>query len=588
MNADPIPRSADELSSLISALAAMFCGRVQSLQLWVDDDLGLHPRAWHGRVGGLRDRRLARQCGLLAAAQRIEHCIALPLALSDRRVGAVVAEFSAALLDEDVDRMVGWINQQQGLLDRLLSDDRLTRMSGVARRAEALRLALTAAHALEQVESLRDGFAALHRCLRELMEADNFFVVLLDEQREWLNFPYAYDQYDHNWEPISFRQGRLQGSMSAIIVAAGRVLRGSSEELLEQAGHGDTSDNDTFGPNASDWLGVPMLMGAEVSGAMVVQSYQPGFKFADEDPGALSMLAEASAAALYRRRVRETLERLVLERTSELRVARDQAEQTLRELRITQKQLVMSEKMASLGQLVAGVAHEVNTPLGVALTAASLIDVQTQALDQRFREGRLTRGDMQRFVEQANESVSMVVRNLQRAAGLVQSFKQVSVDRVADERQRFVLADLLTELLDSSRSLWASRPIEVVLSCEPALELESYPTTLAQVVSNLIHNALIHAFAAQDAGRIEVSARAHCNDEVDIEVRDDGVGVPAEICDKVFEPFVTTRRNRGGTGLGLHIVFNLVTQTLGGHIELDSTPGQGCAFRLRLPKSAPA
>lgn len=577
-----------DLRALLAEQADAFAGRLRSLQIWVDDDLGLHPRASIGREVELSDRRLARQCGLTGESQTdAKHRLALPLRLSDRRVGALLAEFDSAPSDRERQRLMAWVDQHQALLDGLLVNERLTRLSGVARRAEALRAALSAAHSLEQIDSLWDGFQTLHQALSRLMTAENFFVVLLDEQREFLVFPYFCDEHDHRWDPISFREGRLQGSMSAIIVAAGRVMRGSSEELLEQAGHGDTADDDYYGPNASDWLGVPLMVGPEVVGAMVVQSYRPGFKFDDVDPGVLSMLAEASAAALYRRRVRETLERLVAERTSELKSARDQAERTLAQLQSTQKQLVMSEKMASLGQLVAGVAHEVNTPLGVALTAASLLQVEADAVARRVQAGRLTRSELHSFVAVAQESSDMAVRNLERAGRLVQSFKQVSVDRAADQRRSFRLDDYLVELLDSLRPMWTSRTINVTLSCQPDLTLESYPGTLGQIISNLIQNALIHAFAQEESGTIDIRARATPSGDIEIDVCDSGCGVPDDIRDKVFEPFFTTRRNRGGTGLGLHIVFNLVTQTLGGEIELSSAAGRGSVFRLRLPQHAP-
>ncbi|MBD8527180.1 sensor histidine kinase [Pseudomarimonas arenosa] len=584
--AEVASEGASALQASLANLAHVLGGGCGSLQLWVDDDLGLHPRAVQGEPGTVADRRMARQCCLLSSVQVEANRAAVPLRLSDRRVGAVLVQFASAPTSSQVQHLQAWVEARLDALDTWLVDERLTRLSGVARRAEALRVALAAAHDLEQVASLSQGFAALHRALGPLLVAENFFVVLLDERREWLHFPYHCDQYDHNWEPISFRQGRLQGSMSAIIVAAGRVLRGSSEELLEQAGHGDTKDDHLYGPNASDWLGVPMVLGAEVSGAMVVQSYQPGFRFGEDDPAVLTMLAEASAAALYRRRVRETLERMVAERTAELQQARDAAEHTLSQLRAMQKQLVMSEKMASLGQLVAGVAHEVNTPLGVALTAASLLDGQTVALERSFSDGRLTRSEMQRFVNVARDATGMVLRNLERAGRLVHSFKQVSVDQTVDARRRFDLSGFLQELLESSKSMWKGRSVEVSVQCSPGIELDSFPGTLGQVLINLIQNALTHAFAAQAAGEIGLSANTLADDQVEIRVRDNGVGVPEELRDKIFEPFFTTRRNQGGTGLGLHIVFNLVTQTLGGSIELVQGSA-GTDFRLCLPRKAP-
>lgn len=298
---------------------------------------------------------------------------------------------------------------------------------------------------------------------------------------------------------------------------------------------------------------------------------------------------------------RDHLEELIQERTAqlqaqthqlerqsaELMLARDHAEQALERLQTAQQQLVESEKMASLGQLVAGVAHEVNTPLGVALTASSYQELQTQELRSELAAGALTRSSIGAFVESMSTSSELIQRNLQRAAHLVQSFKQVSVDRTSDGRRKFELNAFAEELVASLRTLWRHRSVEVSIACDSGLLMDSFPGALGSVLTNLIQNALVHAFAADAAGRIDLLIRAQGADQVLLSVSDNGAGIDADKLGKIFEPFYTTRRGQGGTGLGLHVVYNLVTQKLGGRVDVSSQRGAGSCFRVVLPRCAP-
>lgn len=290
--------------------------------------------------------------------------------------------------------------------------------------------------------------------------------------------------------------------------------------------------------------------------------------------------------AVYRTRVqwieasRRKLESEVRLRTAELQAA-------LQTLTDTQRSLIEQEKMASLGGLVAGVAHEINTPLGVALTAGSHLQTKTDAFHEQITGGKLTRADLEHFVELCGESSAMICRNLERAAQLVQSFKQVSVDRTSEGRRRFELHGFIDELVESSRSLWRGHPVELRIRCEQNIRMDSFPGPLGQVLINLIQNALLHAFPNDRAGTVQIAASKIDDHSVCIEVSDDGQGMSHKVAAQVFEPFFTTKRNEGGTGLGLHVVFNLVTQKLGGRIEVDSEPAHGTRFRIELPLSAP-
>lgn len=295
------------------------------------------------------------------------------------------------------------------------------------------------------------------------------------------------------------------------------------------------------------------------------------------------------------------LELEVRERTAELSEAKDRAEQALaqlsqakdraelalEQLQAAQHQLVQSEKMASLGQLVAGVAHEVNTPLGVALTATTFLEERAHTVTGRFEKGSLSKSELRGFLGDTEESTQMIERNLDRAAHLIASFKQVSVDRTSDGRRRFELAGYIDDLIASLEITWKRRPISLSVHCPQRLELDSFPGALGQVLTNLIQNALLHAFEPEQQGQMEIRVRELDASMIELRFCDNGLGVDAAQLGKIFEPFYTTKRNQGGTGLGLHVTWNLVVQKLGGNLSVSSTPGEGLVFVLRFPKIAP-
>lgn len=282
------------------------------------------------------------------------------------------------------------------------------------------------------------------------------------------------------------------------------------------------------------------------------------------------------------------LEQMVDARTLELTAAKEGAETALQQLQGAQRQLVVAEKMASLGQLVAGVAHEINTPLGIALTAASVQSEELRKLERKLATQSLRSSDLGDYVGTVAQASRLVDDHLARAAHLVRSFKQVSVDRSLDERRRFVLIDYLDELVESLEIAWKRRPIQLVLDCDKDIVLDSYPGTLGQVLTTFARNALLHAYEASSSGTMTLSARMLDAELVEIVYADDGKGIAAADLPRVFEPFYTTRRADGCVGLGLHIVFNLVNARLGGHIAVSSELGKGTRFTLVFPRVAPS
>ena len=276
---------------------------------------------------------------------------------------------------------------------------------------------------------------------------------------------------------------------------------------------------------------------------------------------------------------RDHLEELVAARTAELT-------STLATLSHTQNELVRRDKLAALGALVAGVAHELNTPIGNSLVVATTMaeHVHTLACDV---ESGLRRSKLAIYLLRAQEASDILVRNLHRAAKLVASFKQLAVDRTSSQRRVFSLHELLEELALPLRISIRHRPVKVELAMEAGLSMDSYPGPLSQVLSNLFENSLVHGIAEETPGTVTISAWRAGNDAVGISVADNGVGMAPELAAKVYDPFFTTRLGSGGSGLGLHVAHNIVTGVLGGRIELHSEPGLGATFTLLLPRVAP-
>lgn len=294
------------------------------------------------------------------------------------------------------------------------------------------------------------------------------------------------------------------------------------------------------------------------------------------------------------------LEKQVHERTHALEAAlqeneritralkREQEEQRQLILKLEQahRQLLQSEKLASLGSLVAGVAHELNTPIGNGVMAASTLRHALETFRQRSSEG-IKRSLLDAFLDSVDTGTDIAQRNLQRAAELISSFKQVAADQTSSQRRTFRLDEIVHEVALTLRPTLKNRTGELQIDIPPGIEMESYPGPLGQALANLIDNATLHAFEGRSRGSITVSASLLTDGRARLCVEDDGIGIPAKLLPRIFDPFVTTRMGRGGTGLGLHIAHNIAVQVLGGSISANCRPDEGCCFELILPLVAP-
>lgn len=288
-------------------------------------------------------------------------------------------------------------------------------------------------------------------------------------------------------------------------------------------------------------------------------------------------IAELEETQNQMRQLQDNLELTVQLRTAELQNA-------MQELKEAQEQVIQSEKLASLGQLVAGVAHEINTPIGIAVTAASFLENNTQELQEIFAQGKMKRSDFEDYLEQARESSLLILKNLERAAQLIQSFKKVAVNQSAENVYEFNLNDYLHEILTSLGPQLRKTRIEYDIDCPESLVVNSAPSAISQIIINLVMNSLTHAYEPNQQGLLTIAVEDR-GGKVEMRYSDNGKGIPQDIIDKIFDPFFTTRRGSGGSGLGLNIVHNLAAQMLKGTVRCTSEVGKGTSFYIIFPKN---
>ncbi|WP_082627306.1 sensor histidine kinase [Colwellia sp. TT2012] len=279
---------------------------------------------------------------------------------------------------------------------------------------------------------------------------------------------------------------------------------------------------------------------------------------------------------------KQALENRLSARTDALKESNQELLSTLEKLHEFQDQLVETEKMASLGDMVAGIAHEVNTPIGLGVTASSLLADKLTEIKTAFENQTLKSSQLKKFLNDGDENIAIIFRNLERAAKLISSFKKVAVDQSSAESRTFNVRGLVDEVLLTLSAKLQSAKVAVSVTCPDELCINSKPGPINQILINLILNSIYHAFDGLEQGTITINIM-NLSDQLHINYSDDGIGIDESIKAKIFDPFTTTKRGSGGSGLGMHLVFNLVTQALGGHIVLDEEPEQGVSFDITFP-----
>lgn len=278
----------------------------------------------------------------------------------------------------------------------------------------------------------------------------------------------------------------------------------------------------------------------------------------------------------------KTLEQKVEHRTEELEKSNGELKEALVKLKQTQEQLIQSEKLVALGSLVAGIAHEINTPVGVSVTAASHLEEKTKEINENYKNNSLKKSDLDKYIITTTETSEVILSNLQRASELIKSFKQVAVDQSSETKRVFKINEYINQVLLSLKPRLKKTKVSVGVNCSEDLEIESYPGAFSQIITNLIMNSLIHAFEENEEGTIIFDIEKK-QDRIVFTYSDNGKGIEKDIIGRIFDPFFTTKRGKGGTGLGLNIVYNIITTTLNGTINCESEAGVGTIFKIIFP-----
>jgi len=415
----------------------------------------------------------------------------------------------------------------------------------------------------------KDICETLYRHVDKLMDVSVFGVGLVDWDERLVRFDFvrqggrAFKPYKRSLD--AQEQHASQCALHArelIVRELNRDVRALDERVRALGEAQQIELEDGLAPNpARSGLYVPMLLKGQVMGVISVLSSRPdAYRETDLDMlrnlGAYAAVALAKAEAFHR-------------------------------LELTQEKLVEQEKLAALGALVAGVAHELNTPIGNALLMASTLRDSSRRFRQRLGDGGLRRSELDSYCDGIDASSELLLKSLEGATTLVQSFKQLALDQSSDQRRRFDLRQVCAEIVLTLQNFLRHDQHELTLEVPNGIMLDSYPGPLGQVLSNLIVNAVLHGFEGRKGGRIRLAAELQGREQVLLSFSDDGRGIAPAHLKRIFDPFFTTRLGQGGSGLGLHISYNIVSSLLGGRITVSSTVGEGTRFELLLPLKAP-
>jgi len=488
----------------------------------------------------------------------------------DQALFALIANHVSSALQglQSMDRLERAVQERTALLAHEVAE---------RRRAESIQRALYQLAELSAGAS--DGHTLntrLHEIISELVPAKNFLMALYHPDSKEVSIPYFVDEKDDQAPVKRFEYGIgmssyvLERKQPVLLDAAGYAALVASGAMHEPLGN----------VSIASWMGAPMLLGDQAYGVIIVQSYDASVCYTQADLDILAFMASHVAVAIARLQADRAIRR-AKEALEEQNAALNSAMTALKD---AQSELVRQEKLASLGRLVAGVAHEINTPLGICVTATSHLVQELKLTKEDLAAGTLDEEGLAQFFDIVDQSLRIMTTNTQRAAALVRSFKQVAVDQSSDDIRSFDLRKYLDEVLLSLQPKLKGKPIKIEIDCPPDITLDSFPGAVSQIVTNMVVNSLVHGYAEGQGGTIKIVGQLD-GGQVRFDYSDDGVGMDGDTLKQLFDPFFTTKRGSGGSGLGAHILYNLVTGALGGTVKVDSVPGQGLHYQLRFPQS---
>lgn len=443
------------------------------------------------------------------------------------------------------------------------------------RRSEQIQQALFSIAELSfSATEENDLYQRLHGIVDQIITAKNFVIALYHSDTEEISIHYFVDEKADLPAMHRFPMGV---GMTSFVIRTGKAQLIDQARLQQLVQAGEIKQV-LGGSDTQSWMGVPILINHEIYGVIIVQSYDTQALYSDTDLDLLSYVASHIAVVIERINA-DYNQRISKENLEQQNQALNE---TLLALHEAQDELVRKEKMASLGGLVAGVAHEINTPLGICVTATTHLIEELRLTQIDIREKKLTENKFNQFLDTLEQSLTILNSNTKRAASLVRSFKQVAVDQTSDDKRQFNVTSYIHEVLHSLQPKLKNKKITIQVDCDQQLNLFSYPGVLSQILTNFIMNSIIHGFENKDQGTIHISVNKR-DQHIELIYSDDGHGLSEESLKKLFDPFFTTKRGQGGSGLGTHIVFNLVSNSLLGSIHANSSPEQGLSYHISFP-----
>ncbi|WP_448566796.1 GAF domain-containing sensor histidine kinase [Thalassotalea ganghwensis] len=426
-------------------------------------------------------------------------------------------------------------------------------------------------------------FEKLHRVIATLLDAKNLYFAFYDETMQKISFPYFVDEKDIDEEDMTGKTIDIGQGLSSYVIKERKSQRFSLEDVNQLYQQGKISK--PLGATFSCWMAAPLISENSVLGLLVVQSYQQGAMYSEEDLKLLDFVAshvshviETNINTQQRREAQLKLaeqHRILVQKNKELN-------DNLLRLQRTQEELVQKEKLASLGSLVAGISHEINTPLGICVTGISHLKEEYLYTRNAYESGSLSEQELVDFFDEVKSAIDIIGTNTRRGAALVKSFKQVAVDQSSDNIRDINFSEYIDEILLSLKPKLKQCQHEIIVQCPKHICAQINAGAFAQILSNLILNSLIHGFENIEHGKIQIKVEQK-DENIVFRYADNGQGLEQHALDMLFEPFYTTKRSEGGSGLGAHLIYNLVTQSLHGKITAQSQIDKGLAYLIKFP-----
>ena len=451
------------------------------------------------------------------------------------------------------------------------------------KQAETLNSAVFKISALSHETLELDKFYfEINRIIDPLLYAENLIICLYDEEQAKITFPYVANELGKPFDPAPIT---ITNDIYGYVINTRCALR------LTENTYNEMVKSKKFIPSekglaCASWLGVPMISANILHGIIIVKSFEENIRYTEEDKKVLTYLANHIAISI------ETSINLQQRAASQINLAKNhrlleqknrEIVQTLTTLKNAQKELVQNAKMAALGGLVAGIAHEINTPLGICVTGVSHLLEETKTFRSFVEDKKLTESKLMNFIDDVEEVGKILTTNSTRAANLINSFKQVAVDQSSDKIRTFNIKRYIDEIVLSLRPTLKRTKHIINIVCNEHLEATINAGAFSQVLSNLIINSVKHGFENIDKGEITIEIIEQKNSYV-LKFSDNGIGVNKEDMEQLFDPFFTTKRSEGGSGLGTHLVYNLVTTSLKGKLKASSKVGEGLVYLIKLAK----